>query len=500
MNRVVAICPACADRGTSQLLHWEDVPTNTALFFRSAEEARRSPRGSYRLMLCRRCGFLFNLDHEVGLTGYSDGSLDTQAFSEHYAGFVRDLARGWIDRYALEGRFVFEIGPGHGADFLRMFVGMSGGDAIGIGPSASLEPVSPRVSLIADLFDDRWTALPGDAVICRHTLEHIADVKGFLASLGRWGDRHPDAVYLFEVPNAQRVLDEVAFWDLNYDHCSNFTAPTLAATFADAGFSIERSDLVYDGHYIVLEARRAPAPARAKAEDEAARERHGEAMTQAAERFTARLEETISRGRAHLERLAEDGPVVLWQASVKAVGILDVLGLGHLVEAVVDINPGKRGLHLAGSGHPIVGPAQLPDLAPAHVVCMNPVYIPEIQAAIDSHGVTARLWTANDLTSETTGLSRPRRIKRAAAAPRFVAGDAQATPSPREMEVLALIADGRSNAQIAEQLSITPETVKTHVDHLMRKLRAHNRAHAVGIAARNGLLDPRYATADDERR
>ncbi len=59
----------------------------------------------------------------------------------------------------------------------------------------------------------------------------------------------------------------------------------------------------------------------------------------------------------------------------------------------------------------------------------------------------------------------------------------------REREVLQLLADGKSNAAISAQLFITRETVKSHVRHILIKLRADSRAHAVAIALREGIID-----------
>ncbi|MGH2376016.1 MAG: response regulator transcription factor [bacterium] len=58
----------------------------------------------------------------------------------------------------------------------------------------------------------------------------------------------------------------------------------------------------------------------------------------------------------------------------------------------------------------------------------------------------------------------------------------------REREVLRLVADGRSTKQIARSLSITERTVKFHIASLMNKLGADNRAQAVAVATRRGLL------------
>ena len=62
--------------------------------------------------------------------------------------------------------------------------------------------------------------------------------------------------------------------------------------------------------------------------------------------------------------------------------------------------------------------------------------------------------------------------------------------SRREDEVLRLIADGLSNQDIADALVVSVETVRTHIKSLLRKLSARDRAHAVAVGFRLGLLAP----------
>jgi len=57
----------------------------------------------------------------------------------------------------------------------------------------------------------------------------------------------------------------------------------------------------------------------------------------------------------------------------------------------------------------------------------------------------------------------------------------------REREVLALIAAGLSNTEIADRLAISPATAKTHVGHLLTKLAARDRVHLVILAYQAGL-------------
>ena len=62
-------------------------------------------------------------------------------------------------------------------------------------------------------------------------------------------------------------------------------------------------------------------------------------------------------------------------------------------------------------------------------------------------------------------------------------------PTERELEVLALVADGNSNRQISEKLVISERTVVNHIAAVRTKLRAADRTHAVVVAVRQGWLD-----------
>ena len=61
-------------------------------------------------------------------------------------------------------------------------------------------------------------------------------------------------------------------------------------------------------------------------------------------------------------------------------------------------------------------------------------------------------------------------------------------PTNSEVEVLQLISEGLVNREIGQRLFLSEETVKSHVRHLLAKLQARSRAHAVAVGFRRGLI------------
>jgi DNA-binding NarL/FixJ family response regulator len=68
-------------------------------------------------------------------------------------------------------------------------------------------------------------------------------------------------------------------------------------------------------------------------------------------------------------------------------------------------------------------------------------------------------------------------------------GSGRSAPSARELQVLELVGEGKSNKEIAAALSISDETVKTHLRHLYEKLGVSDRAQAVAIALRQQMIE-----------
>jgi ATP/maltotriose-dependent transcriptional regulator MalT len=112
-------------------------------------------------------------------------------------------------------------------------------------------------------------------------------------------------------------------------------------------------------------------------------------------------------------------------------------------------------------------------------------------AVRDAHATAVRL-RALPLQTELEQLARRGRIDLAPAAPDGTAGagpDDQLGLTPRELEVLRLVADGRSNRQIAEELFISAKTASVHVSNILAKLGVRTRVEAAAVAHRLALFD-----------
>jgi DNA-binding NarL/FixJ family response regulator len=99
--------------------------------------------------------------------------------------------------------------------------------------------------------------------------------------------------------------------------------------------------------------------------------------------------------------------------------------------------------------------------------------------------------SADELLAAIRAVYQGRTLLASAVAERLVAGVSDNAPeplTPRELEVLTLLGQGRSNGEIANALTIAPRTVKVHVQNILSKLGAGNRTEAVSIAVRQQLI------------
>jgi SAM-dependent methyltransferase len=373
-------CRACGGGRLEVFYEQERVPVHSCRLVETREEALAFPTGTLRLAFCPTCGFVGNVAFEPGLQDYGIAYEETQSFSPTFQAFARELAADWVERHDLRGKTVVEIGCGKG-DFLRLLCDAGVARAVGVDPSAYEERLGARyrdrIEVIRELYGPPHAALPADALVCRHTLEHIADVAGFVSLLAD-GARRQDAIVLFDLPDLLRVLREGAFWDLYYEHCSYFSAGSLARLFRRTGLDVLRLERAYDDQYLVLEARPGEGTGAVLPLEETPAELAAEVRA-----FSAAVAASLARWRGLLaEAQAAGRRVAVWGAGSKAVAFLTRLAAGGEVAVAVDVNPYKQDKYLAGTGHRVVAPERLRDVRPDLVVAMNAVYVDEIRGAL----------------------------------------------------------------------------------------------------------------------
>jgi ribosomal protein S27AE len=373
-------CPSCGGSSLAEILHWPSLPVNAALFPVTRAESLSIPRGSLRLTVCERCGLVFNADHDGSLVEYSPRCIETQAGSPRGRAFADARAQGGVERHGLAGGDVVEVGCGPDATFLRALCRLTGGRGIGIDPACT-PGKDGTLMLLAEALGPQHVDLSGRALVCRHTLEHVPDVGAFLDLVRAWSEANDDAPVLLELPDAERIFRETAFWDVYYAHCSYFTGESLGASLQLAGLASVEVRLAFEGQYLLAEGRAGGSGRNTEV--------GASATVAAAKEFGRSATRRIDRARDALRRLASHGRVVLWQAGGKALAVLTLTGIGDEITGVVDGNPAKRGLFLPGTDREILGPSDMAAVRPVNVVVMNVVYVDEVARTLAESGVEA---------------------------------------------------------------------------------------------------------------
>jgi SAM-dependent methyltransferase len=386
-------CPSCAGRKSTAFYRIESAPVTCASVFVTKAEACAVARGTVELCVCDGCGFVFNRAFDPALAQIGAGYESSQAASGHFSAYARSLASDWVQRRGLRGKTVLEIGCGSG-DFLSELLRAGVGKAIGLDPlidcNRNVGELDDRLELIAAPFDEFQIGLEADAIVCRHTLEHVFDVHGFLRALARWARRNRDRVVLFEVPASERIFSECAFWDVYYEHRSYFTGASLRSAFARAGFEIQALASAFGDQYLLLEAGAAPSRSNTVVPCDVS------AVRNTAFAFNGHAHRAIEQARSGMRALTQQGPLAIWQGAAKTVGFLTALADPALVSYAIDLNSHRHELYLPG-GVKVVSPEQIATLLPRNIILMNPAYCNEVESSLRAMGSGARLFTVNEI-------------------------------------------------------------------------------------------------------
>jgi hypothetical protein len=383
---VQPICPSCGCGAVRIFYEAPSAPVNSVLLVPSREEALRFPTGDIRLGFCDDCGFIYNTAFDPRLVEYSARCEETQGFSPFFKAWHEGLARRLIDRYSLHSKEIIEIGCGKG-EFLSLLCDLGGNRGVGFDPAYVPERTAPdsasRIRFIPGFYTEKDRALHADFFCCKMTLEHIAETGAFIRMVRSAMDESPGAHVFFQVPEVSRVLEEDAFWDIYYEHCSYFGERSLARLFQRSGFEVLEVGREYGDQYVTIEARctggsRITPPA----------ENDFDNLKKLVDRFAHRVPSRIAEWRKRLEGFREKAAkTVVWGAGSKGVTFLSSVNVPEAVEYVVDINPNMAGNFMAKTGIEIAGPGVLRDYHPDVVIVMNPIYREEISAQLAAMGL-----------------------------------------------------------------------------------------------------------------
>jgi SAM-dependent methyltransferase len=384
-------CPACGTPRMRPFFETPGVPVHSVLLMETREQAVGFRRGDIALGFCESCGFIANLAFDPAKHEYSSKYEETQGFSGTFNAFHRALAQRLIDRYDLHGKEIIEIGCGKG-EFLSLLCELGGNRGVGFDPAyvpeRNTSVARDRVKFITDFYSEKYTGYQADFVCCKMTLEHIQNVREFVSMVRRSIGERYDTTIFFQIPDATRVLKDVGFWDVYYEHCSYFSPGSLGRLFRACGFDVMALGTEYDGQYLMVEAR----PSRGIPTPPLPEEDDLDSLRKDVAFFAEHIGPTLARWRQILGDLRrQNKKAVIWGGGSKGVAFLTTLKIGDELPYAVDINPFKHGTYMAGTGQQIVGPEFLRTYKPDAVIVMNPIYCDEIRKDLGLLGVNAQL-------------------------------------------------------------------------------------------------------------
>lgn len=372
-------CPSCGGEHIEKFFQIKNAPIFSTAIFKSKDAALEVPRKDIELNFCNNCGFIFNRLFNVTNDYFKRNYEDQQGFSETFMRFLTGISQKLVKKYNLKGKTIVEIGCGKG-DFLNLLVGLNMGKGFGIDPAyVEGRQTNPNLTFYKEFYSLKHGKIPADLICCRHTLEHIFNTADFLILIKNSLEKKTDPIIFFEVPQIKKILENEAFWDIYYEHCSYFSPGSIARIFRKTGYEIIDLRLDYNDQYLLIEAK----PSLKKSGKNFAIEESIEELKALTTYFNVKVSEKLARWRSKLVDLKlKNRKTVIWGGGSKAVGFLTHFADLDLIDYIVDINPHMEGNFSPGTGKRYVQPEFLKNYRPDTLIIMNEVYVDEITKSL----------------------------------------------------------------------------------------------------------------------
>jgi hypothetical protein len=385
-------CPVCQSQELELIAEIKSLPIHCNLIWKMQERAKNAPLGDLHLFFCNTCSHIHNSVYKPDLMEYTETYENALDFSPRFQSFAKDLASYLIETYDIRNKTVIDIGSGKG-EFLKLMSSIGVNRGIGFDPTyipSDDEGTLERITFIKEFYSEKHASFHADLICCRHVLEHIDNPREFMSKVQGGVGNNRETILYFEVPNAQFTFCKPSFWDLIYEHHSYFTPKSLGFLFETSGFQIIDLKTRFRGQFISIEA----APQFEGFDPSEINSQNSEITACIAE-FATQLESTLEGWRSRLTEFSVSRDrVVLWGAGSKGVTFLNLLKGVNKIDYVVDINPRKHGMFIAGTGQEIVPPDRLCEIHVDVLIIMNPIYEKEIRGMMDDLDLNPRILTA----------------------------------------------------------------------------------------------------------
>ena len=370
-------CPNCGCMDLESFYSVQDVPVNSCLMLDSPQDAIKYPTGNINLCFCNHCSFIFNSRYLEYLIEYSTRYEDQQGYSTTFNAFQYALIEELVTTYKLHYKTILEIGCGKG-DFLKLICQMGNNKGIGIDPAINTERFTNGDQIDIDLYPECYSqkhaSLRPDFICCRHTLEHIQNTRGFVKTIRNALDNQSNIMIFIEVPDTTRVLKNICFQDIYYEHCSYFLPGSLAYLFESCGFQIEDIRQVYDRQYLLLFAT-------ANSKNQLHTDKiQIQQIKELVNNFSIKVHEKILYWKETISNYQHRNKnIVIWGSGSKCVAFINALNMNMNNVEIVDINPHKQGKFMPGIARQIKSPESIDMRGIDLIVIMNKIYEQEIR-------------------------------------------------------------------------------------------------------------------------